>query len=148
MKLGEVLKKERTGEGLATVELSVEEVAEKLGLSTEEYEKMEAGESLAEKWGPILAQIAIQLETPTARLLAESGKSEDCKDGQAGELIKGHREWRERSVQEMVEAIANEVKLWELDFTEEEYNEVEAGRSPIEQVGPRLLAFAEAREHR
>jgi len=132
MKLGDVLKKEREKKGL-----SIEEVADKLSISTDDYEKMEAGESPAEDWGPHLAQIAIQLETPTSRLLAESGKSADCKKGQAGGLIKGHRERKEKTVEEMAEAVG---------ISKEEYEKVEAGKSPIEEVGPQMLAFAEAIE--
>lgn len=141
MKLGDVLRKERKNK-----DLSVEEVAKKLGLTTKKYEAMEAGESDAEKWGPVLAQIAIQLETPTSRLLAESGRSEDCKDGQAGKLIRHHRERREKSEEEMVEAISAEISKWELELSLAEYQQVEAGKSPIEKVGPQLLAFAEVIE--
>lgn len=132
MKLGDVLKKEREHKGL-----SVEEVVEKLGIKKKEYEEMEAGESPAEEWGPHLAQIAIQLETPTSRLLAESGRFEDTEKGQAGELIKGHRERKEKSVAEMAEA---------LEISESEYGKIEAGKSPIETYGPLLLGFAEAIE--
>ncbi len=141
MKLGDVLKKEREAK-----DLSVEEVASRLGISEDDYQQMEGGESAAEKWGPALAQIAIKLETPTSRLLAESGKAADCKAGQAGELITGHRERREVSVDDMVEWVTTELGKLELEFTAEEYQEVEAGKSPIEQVGPRLLGFAEAIE--
>jgi len=132
VKLGDVLKKERTNK-----ELEIGEVASKLGISEDEYEKMEAGESDAEKWGPILAQIAIELETPTSRLLAESGRSEDTEKGQAGGLIKGHRERREKTVEQMAEA---------LEISADEYGEIEEGKSPIEVMGPRLLAFAEVIE--
>lgn len=132
MKLGDVLKKERTNK-----KLSVEEVAEKLGISKEEWETMEAGETPAEQWGPHLAQIAIELETPTSRLLAESGRFEDTKNGQAGGLIRGHRERREKTEAQMAEA---------LGITEDEYREIEDGKSPIETYGPRFLGFAEAIE--
>jgi transcriptional regulator with XRE-family HTH domain len=135
VKLGDVLKKEREKK-----ELSTAAVAEKLGISEDEYGKMEAGESDAERWGPILAHIAIELETPTSRLLAESGRSEDTAKGQAGGLIKGHRERREKTPEQMVEALA------QFEVTAEEYGSVEAGESPIEVMGPRFLAFAEAIE--
>ena len=129
MKLGDVLKKEREKKGLA-----VEEVSSYLGVSTEAYETIESGESDAERWGPILAQIAIELETPTSRLLAESGRSQDCKPGQAGQLIGGHRERVEKSAEQMAEATG---------LSAEEYGSVERGESPIETVGPQMLAFAE-----
>lgn len=132
MKLGDVLKKERENK-----KLSIEEVAEKLGISTEEWQTMEAGESPAEQWGPRLAQIAIELETPTSRLLADSGRFEDTKKGQAGGLIRKHRERREKSVAEMAEAV---------EISEEEYEAIEAGDSELEVYGPRFLGFAEAIE--
>lgn len=141
MKLGDVLKKEREKKGL-----SFDETAEQLGLSEEDYGKLEGGESPAEEWGPRLAHIAIALETPTSRLLAESGRSADCKDGQAGELIKGHRERKGFSVEEMVEKIEGTSTNGLVKITAEEYQEVEAGKSPIETYGPLLLHFAEVIE--
>lgn len=132
MKLGDVLKKERE-----TKKLSVEEVAGKLGISKQEWETMEAGESPAEEWGPRLAQIAIELETSTSRLLAESGRFEDTQKGRAGGLIKKHREKREKTEAELAEA---------LGISEEEYREIEAGTSELEVYGPRFLGFAEAIE--
>jgi len=132
MKLGDVLKKEREKKGLSTAE-----VAESLGIKEKEYDALEAGEAPAEDWGPHLAQIAIALETPTSRLLAESGRFADTKKGQAGGLIKGHRERREKTVAEMAEAVG---------ISEKEYAKVEAGDSPIEVYGPLMLGFAEAIE--
>lgn len=132
MKLGDVLRKEREKR-----KLSVEEVAGKLRISADEWLAMEAGESPAEEWGPRLAAIAIELETPTSRLLADSGRFEDTREGQAGELIRKHRERREKSEGALAEALA---------IPEEEYREIEAGRSPLETYGPRFLGFAEAIE--
>ena len=132
MKLGDVLKKEREKKGLSPAE-----VAEKLGIDETEYGAIEGGESPAEEWGPHLAQIAIALETPTSRLLAESGRFADTEKGQAGGLIKGHRERRDKSVQEMAEAVG---------ISEDDYAKVEKGESPIEVYGPLMLGFAEAIE--
>ncbi len=132
MKLGDVLKKERENK-----DLKVAEIASRLGISEEDYQSMEAGESDAETWGPRLALIAIALETPTSRLLAESGRAEDTKAGQAGQLIAQHRERREKSVEAMAEAV---------EISVEEYAAIEKGESPIEVMGPRLLALAEAIE--
>lgn len=129
MKLGDVLKKERDKKGLSEAE-----VAEGLAISEEEWKVMEAGESPAEEWGPRLAQIAIELETPTSRLLAESGRFADTKKGQAGGLIRGHRERREKTVDEMSEA---------LGISADEYGTIEGGTSPLEVYGPRFLGFAE-----
>lgn len=151
MKLGDVLKKERENKSI-----SVDDTAEKLGISADEYEKIEAGETAAEIWGPRLAQIAIALETPTSRLLAESGRFADTnqKEGQAGSLIKGHRERKEKSVTEMVEEInklLKDINIPEddrkvLEVSEEDYQEVEAGKTEIEKYGPLFLGFAEVIE--
>lgn len=129
MKLGDVLRKERERK-----KLSLEHTAAQLGVPEEKYREMEAGSSPAEKWGPLLANIAIKLETPTSRLLAESGKSADTKAGQAAELIRKHRERRQKTPEQMAE---------HLGITREEYDEIEAGRSGIEEYGPLLLHFAE-----
>ena len=129
MKLGDVLKKERERK-----KLSFDETASRLGISQEQYGEMEGGTSPAEKWGPLLAKIAIKLETPTSRLLADSGKSADTKNGQAGELIRKHRERRQKTVEQMAE---------QLEISKEEYEQIEAGQSGIEEHGPLLLHFAE-----
>jgi transcriptional regulator with XRE-family HTH domain len=132
MKLGEVLMKHREKR-----KLSLEDMAAKLNLAADEYQKVEKGESEAERWGPLLALTAITLETPTSRLLAESGKSADTKPGQAGQLISGHRARRNKQVDEMAQA---------LGITREEYEEIEAGKSGIETYGPLFLRFAETIE--
>ena len=132
MKLGDVLRKERVKK-----KLSVEEVAERLGIPAGEWQAMEEGESPAEEWGPRLALLAIELETPTSRLLAESGRFADTRHGQAGELIRGHRERRQKSPAAMAEAAG---------ITESEYREIEAGTSALETYGPRFLGFSEAIE--
>lgn len=129
MKLGDVLKKER-----GRKKLTPEETASRLGISPEEYADVEAGNSPAEKWGPLLAKIAIQLETPTSRLLADSGKSADCKEGQAAELIRKHRERRQKTTDQMATGI---------EISKEEYEQIEAGQSGIEKYGPLLLHYAE-----
>jgi transcriptional regulator with XRE-family HTH domain len=129
VKLGEVLQKERERK-----KLSAEETATRLGIAQEKYGEVEEGSSPAEKWGPLLAKIAIKLETPTSRLLADSGKSADTKAGQAGELIRKHRERRQKTVEQMAE---------QLEISKEEYEQIEAGQSGIEEYGPLLLHFAE-----
>ena len=150
MKLGDVLKKEREGRGLSHVELSVEEVADKLGISEDEYRQIEAGESPAELWASHLAHIAIALGTPTSRLLAESGQFQDTNPGQAGELIRGHRREREKTIEEMVESLNSYQEMTVQDgyepLTLEDYEQVEAGESPIEKYGPLCLGFAEVIE--
>jgi transcriptional regulator with XRE-family HTH domain len=129
VKLGDVLKKERERK-----KLSSDETGSRLGISQEHYGEIEGGTSPAEKWGPLLAKIAIKLETPTSRLLADSGKSADTKNGQAGELIRKHREKRQKTIEQMAE---------QLEISKEEYEQIEAGQSGIEEYGPLLLHFAE-----
>ena len=129
MKQGDVLKKERERK-----KISIEGAAEKLGLSADQYRDIEAGNSPAEQLGTLLAQIAIKLETPTSRLLAESGKSADTRAGQAGELIKRHRERRGKTPEQMAEL---------LEISPEEYQKIESGESGIEEWGPFFLRFAE-----
>lgn len=132
MKLGDVLKKERERK-----KLSLEDMAGRLGIPEEKYREMEGGDSPAEKWGPTLARIAIKLETPTSRLLAESGRSADTRPGQAGELIRKHRERRSKTADQLAD---------EIEVSKDEYQEIEAGQSPIEEYGPLLLHYAEVIE--
>lgn len=132
MKLGEVLMKERERK-----KLSLDDMAGRLGIPVEKYQEIEAGGSEGETWGPLLAKIAIKLETPTSRLLAESGRSADTRQGQAGELIRKHRERRNKTPEQMAEL---------LEVSREEYERIEAGQSPIEEYGPFFLRFAEVIE--
>lgn len=132
MKLGDVLKKERERK-----KLSLEDMAGRLGIPEEKYREMEGGDSPAEKWGPTLARIAIKLETPTSRLLAESGRSTDTRPGQAGELIRKHRERRNKTADQLAD---------EIEVSKDEYQQIEAGQSPIEEFGPLLLHYAEVIE--
>lgn len=117
--------------------LSIEDMAGKLGLPAERYQEIEAGSSPAETWGPLLAKIAIKLETPTSRLLADSGRSADTRPGQAAELIRKHRERRGKTPEQMAEL---------LEISGDEYAQIESGQSPIEEYGPFFLRFAEAIE--
>lgn len=131
MKLGDVLAKERKAK-----KIDAAEMAARLGVGVEEYEAIEAGRTSAEEWGPRLAQIAITLETPTSRLLAESGRFADTRQehGQAGKLIRGHRERRAKSLEETAEAVGVPV---------DDYRAIEAGESEVEKWGPLFLGFAE-----
>ena len=129
MKLGDVLKKERLNK-----EITPQAMSASLELPVEDYEKIERGESEAEEWGPILAKIAIKLETPTSRLLAESGKSADVVKGQCGALIRGHREARSLDQAQVAEYVG---------LSQADYETVEAGQSPLETYGRIFLGFAE-----
>lgn len=131
MKLGDVLKKERERK-----KLTVEDVSARLAIPLEEYLEMEAGNSPAEEWGPRLALIAIKLETPTSRLIAETGKSAQAKqtEGQCGRLIRSHRERRGVALKDLAE---------KLEISTTEMESIEDGKSPLETFAPLLLAFAE-----
>ena len=129
MKLGDVLIKEREKKGA-----SAEEAAAKLQVNPEIYAELEGGTSEAEKWGPLLAEIAIRLETPTARLISETGRSDDYQEGGCGTLVAHHRQRRSKTIEDMTEA---------LEISTEEYETIEAGKSPLEEQAPRLLRFAE-----
>jgi transcriptional regulator with XRE-family HTH domain len=129
VKLGDVLKKERERK-----KLSVEDTAGKLEIPADRYRELEAGASPAERWGPLLALVAIKLETPTSRLLADTGKSADTRAGQAGTLIRKHREKRNKTVDQMAQ---------ELEISKQDYEAIEDGSSGIEEYGPLLLHFAE-----
>ncbi len=132
MTLGDVLRKERERRGF-----SADEMARALGMTGERYRELESGASLAETWGPRLAQIAIQLEAPTSRLLAESGRAADTRAGQAGELIRRHRERKRLAAEQLAAAVGVPVAEWQ---------QIESGRSPLEDYGPVFLRFAEVIE--
>ncbi|HWN42766.1 MAG TPA: helix-turn-helix transcriptional regulator [Thermoanaerobaculia bacterium] len=128
MKQGEVLMKEREKK-----KLSLEDLAEKMGMPVERYREIEAGDSPAEKWGPTIRDLAVALEVPTSRMFATTGKVADTKHGQAAELIRKHREAKGLSVEAMAEKAGLSV---------EEYQEIESGSSGIEEWGPFFLRFA------
>lgn len=129
MKLGEVLNLERERRGLSSAE-----AAAQLGIGADAYEALEGGASEAERWGPLLAEIAIALGVPTARLLSPSGRAADARPGEIGALVRGHRERRELSTEQVAEAVG---------VTPQEYAAIEAGGTPLDTWGPLLLAFAE-----
>lgn len=132
MKLGQVLRKERQKR-----DLSPGEVAERLGLGVEEYAALEDGATPAETWGPYLAEIAIELATPTARLVAESGRARDARPGEIGARIRAAREGRGRTPVDLAKA---------LGLAEDDYQAIEAGTTPVETWAPILLRFAETVE--
>jgi transcriptional regulator with XRE-family HTH domain len=131
MKLGDVLKKERERK-----RLTVDDVAKRMGVSTEQYSELEAGSSPAEEWGPRLALIAVALKTPTSRLIAQTGKSAQARqvEGQCGKLISSNREKRELSLKDLAEKIG---------VSESDAAAIEQGKTDLETYAPWLLAFAE-----
>jgi transcriptional regulator with XRE-family HTH domain len=130
MKFGDVLRKERE-----KAKLSASDMASKMRIPQAEYEKMEAGESAAERWAPKLALIAIKLEYPTSRFVSESGKSADAKPGQLGTRVRARREERKMTAADLAKAI---------ELSGQEYDDVEEGKSPLEHLAPLFLSFAEA----
>jgi transcriptional regulator with XRE-family HTH domain len=124
MKLGDVLKKEREQRGIALAQ-----AATRLGLSETDYRLLEDGNSPAEKWGPLLSQIAIKLETPMSRLIRAEGHQDQC-----GRLIRLQRERKQKSPAELAGS---------LGLSHDAYDQIERGESPIETYGPLLLSFAE-----
>ena len=128
MKQGEVLMKERERK-----KLSPEDMAEKLDMPVEKYLEIEAGASAAETWGPRIRDLAVALGVPTSRMFATTGKWTDTRPGQAGELIRKHRETKGMSPEAVAEKLGVPVA---------EYNEIESGSSAIEEWGPFFMRFA------
>ena len=129
MTIGQVLAKERERKGMAC-----EQVAIGLNLTPPEYRDMEAGSPDLERWALLLAEIAIHLKVPTSRLLAESGRGADAVAGQVGKRIAHFCSLRDLSPATLTLAVG---------CTPEEWKQIEAGESPLEYFGPKLLCFAE-----
>ncbi|MEP6911789.1 MAG: helix-turn-helix domain-containing protein [bacterium] len=129
MKLGDVLRKERE-----LRQISLSQAASGLGLTETQYGLLEDGSSPAERWGPLLAQLAITLGAPTSRLISETGRAEDAVRGACGRLIKQHREKKGKSIAEVAESVR---------LSREIYQQIEEGVSPVEEFAPLLLRFAE-----
>ena len=127
MKLGDVLRKERERK-----RLDVEKVAAELNLAVDDYQELEAGSSPLEQWAPKLAEIAIQLSTPTSRLISETGKSRDARA--CGQLIRAHREKRALDQEQLAQSLG-----WQVS----DLDSIEAGKTPLERYAPLLLKFAE-----
>ncbi|MEM7051161.1 MAG: hypothetical protein AAF604_15945 [Acidobacteriota bacterium] len=132
MKLGDVLKKEREKK---SIEADV--MARHLDLAPGEYQALEGGTTEAEAAGPLLAQLAIQLDAPTSRLIAASGRAADARNGQLGELVTAQRKVRQKTPEALAEA---------LGISLADYQAIEAGKSNLELWGPRFLRFAEVIE--
>jgi transcriptional regulator with XRE-family HTH domain len=128
VKQGEVLMKERERKKIPS-----EDLASRLGIPLEKYRGIEAGDSPAEKWGPLIRGLAVALEVPTSRMFAPTGKWSDTRPGQAGALIRGHREVKGKTPAEVAE---------KLGISVEEYQEIESGTSGIEEWGPFFMRFA------
>jgi len=133
VKQGEVLMKERERRKIAA-----EEMAGKVGVPMDRYLAIEAGDSPAEQWGPAIRDLAVALGAYTTRMFAPSGKAADTRPGQAGELIRKHREARQLGAPEVAA---------KLGISPEDYARIESGSSEIEEWGPFFLRFAEALEN-
>ena len=130
MTLGDVLKKERNRR-----DLSERFVAQHMRLTESEYQNLESGDSPIEEWGPQLAQLAISLGTPTARLISETGKPSQVVGGSrtCGSLIQTYRNKRGMSHSDLAEQLGCAVF---------DVQSIEDGNSPLEVYAPLLLAFA------
>jgi transcriptional regulator with XRE-family HTH domain len=116
--------------------LTVEDVVRRLKISPEQYYEMEMGSSAAEEWGPRLSLIAIALQTPTSRLIAENGKFAQAGQvtGQCGSLIRSRRERAGLSKKDLADKVQLSVA---------EMESIENGVTPLEVYAPLLLGFAE-----
>lgn len=132
MKLGDVLKKERERIGLSAATMSG-----RLGVAEANYRRLEAGDGEMETWGPRLATLADELDTPIARLVSASGRAADYRAGQVGALVRQQRE-RQGKTKTAVARVLN--------VSQGEYERVEGGTSPLETISPVLLQFAEVIE--
>ena len=127
--IGELLRRARTRK-----RLSLEDVSRQLGLDVQTLSRWEERDPELEKWGKVLADIAIQLSVPTSRLVSESGRSDAAQQGQCGARIRALREARGLSAGSLAAAVG---------LAAEDYARLEAGQSPLEEIGPRLLRMAE-----
>lgn len=136
MRIGDVLRKEREGRtGLHRIRAyDTAEMAQRLGIAESAYVALERGDSPVERWFPLLCSLAVSLGTPAARLLAPSGRFEDCAAGLAGPQIQARREACGLTIEEIA---------GKLGVPAGEYVEIERGTSPIETYGPLMLRFAE-----
>lgn len=129
MKLARVFEKERELKGIP-----IADTARSLGMSEDAYRQLENGHSAVEKWGTVLTKAALKLQTPTARLISESGMAVGIKNGNCGKLLRHYREQTRTSLEEMATAVG---------VSTAEYEEIERGESQLEVFGPVLLRFAE-----
>ena len=114
--------------------ISKDAMSSALGVTLPEYEAIEAGMSDLEEWGPILASIAVKTGTPTSRLISRTGQSAQADEEPCGTLIRQHRENKEFSQKQLADLIG---------VSEETYQKIERGVSPIEEVAHRILQCAE-----
>jgi transcriptional regulator with XRE-family HTH domain len=128
MTFGQVLQKERS-----RARFSPAEMAERVRLANEQYEKLESGEPEIEEWAPLLGRMAMEFEIPTSRLISSTGRSEHAEG--CGRLIRRRREQLGTSVSHVAER---------LQISLDRYQSIEAETSPLESLGPALLRFSEA----
>jgi transcriptional regulator with XRE-family HTH domain len=135
MKLGDVLKKERRGKGLSRRgAMTSDQIAARLGLTPAEYEKLERDDPELERWFPVLCQIAVELDAPVSMLLSKTGRSDACRAGEIGALIRDAREERGKTIEAMAQALGVSI---------DEYVTIEKAKSPIEKYGPLMLRISE-----
>eukprot|EP00020_Sapocribrum_chincoteaguense_P006179 CAMPEP_0170738580 /NCGR_PEP_ID=MMETSP0437-20130122/4718_1 /TAXON_ID=0 /ORGANISM="Sexangularia sp." /LENGTH=192 /DNA_ID=CAMNT_0011077007 /DNA_START=127 /DNA_END=705 /DNA_ORIENTATION=- len=117
----------------------LEGFAERLEISAQELDWIEAGKSPAEYWmtGPMV-DITVTLGVPVRQLISPAGERGDqwrfCKDSKVGFLIKKEREKQKMSIEQL--AKDSGVDLEELKL-------IESGESPLEYWAPLHLHIAE-----
>eukprot|EP00667_Euglena_gracilis_P033505 EG_transcript_54879 len=67
--------------------VSKEEMAAQLHMDLDKYQTVEEGRSDLEVWATVTGQLAINLAKPFNRLLSDSGRWEDVREGQVGRRI-------------------------------------------------------------
>ena len=124
---------------------SFAKVAEELGISSEEYAKLESGDPELEEWSPKLAWIAVKLQKPMSRLISETGRREKGhrEKGHCGALVKKNRTEKAISKEILVEQMNSGEASDLIAFTSDDLDLIEAGDSPLERLAPNLLKFSE-----
>ncbi len=129
MTVGDMLREERLRRGL-----SLGKVAFHLSIPAQEYAFMETGRSAVEKWGTLLANLAVVLARPMSQLISVSGRLADIPGEPTPDLIVKAREAAGKSASEAASLLR--ISRWE-------YERIESGETPIQEYGRRMLAFAE-----
>jgi transcriptional regulator with XRE-family HTH domain len=99
MRLATLIAQERKRAGL-----SVDALAARAGVMPADVQALEGGAPQAETWGARFADLAIALEVPISRLIAESGRAADHRPGDCGRLVAAWRAKKARALDETAAA--------------------------------------------
>ena len=136
--IGQVVKEQREAK-----QWTVGHLAGLLGVSVDELEQIERGDSDLEYWGSVLGGCAVALGVPTRTLIAERGER-GKQFAHAGEVATGALVLRARSGKGLSMAeLARAV-----DVSELELSAIEGGASALEPWSKLLLHAAELFEQR